>query len=81
MIGAAELADAAHRAMLEYGALHVSFGDGTGHWIGVSELDLRLCVGHYGRTRGALDELARQGRARRHSSGADYWQPTGGARG
>lgn len=83
MLSTVEFADVAFEAMTEYGACHVGFGDGSGAWIGVTELGIRVSRrGHkldgYGRTRSALEELERQGRARRHPSGADFWHPIGG---
>lgn len=56
-----------------------SFGDGTGRWAPVGDLSMAVgACGYesgYGRVRGALEDLARTGRARRHPSGADFWQP------
>jgi hypothetical protein len=54
-----------------------NFGDGTGSWISVDHLVSRIGGGaSYGPVRSCLDDLAREGRARRHPSGADFWQET-----
>lgn len=85
MIGTVELAVTVDAVLREHGVCHATFGDGSGKWIGTSGLLLSVqSRGHdvdgQGRLRGALNELVRQGRARRHPSGADYWQPIGGRR-
>lgn len=51
---------------------HASFGDGTGLWADMR--DVARDLGHYGSGRILLDDLAREGKARRHPSGADFWQ-------
>lgn len=52
-----------------------SFGDGSGHWTSVRSLATALGTApSQGGVRYGLTALAESGRARRHPSGADYWQ-------
>ena len=61
------------RLLRELATATGSFGDGTGRWASVESLASLLWV-DYGRMAGELRRLADAGLARRHPSGADYWQ-------
>lgn len=56
-------------------AARSTFGDGSGKWADVRSLCWRLGIYEsQAGVRGCLRYLEEQGRARRHPSGADYWQ-------
>lgn len=62
-------------ALTDRGWVSTSFGDDTGLWISVRSLCHSLGIYlNQGGVRRCLDDLAERGRARRHPSGADYWQ-------